>query len=272
MDPGTILIVDDETNIRRGLKAILAKDGHQVSDVASAEEALLVLPATPFELAIVDIRMPGLSGVELLHEIKERWPYLSVILLTGHGTLETAMAAVKEGAHDYLLKPAQPDAIRAAVESALAAARRHREEAQLFQTLRTGLQRMEALPATSASSPAGPESPTAGQTQRRRYLVGDLLIDLQSYEVRQGDRSISLTPTEFQLLVTLAERAGEVIDYISLVQLALEYEAESWEAKELIKRHIFGLRQKIEPEPSSPRYILNVRGVGYRLVSPENLS
>jgi DNA-binding response OmpR family regulator len=131
---------------------------------------------------------------------------------------------------------------------------------------------MEVLPATSASAPADPESPTAGQSQRRRYRVGDLLIDLLTYEVRQGDRSISLTPTEFQLLVTLAERAGEVIDYISLVQLALEYEAESWEAKELIKRHIFGLRQKIEPEPSSPRYILNVRGVGYRLVSPENLS
>ena len=91
-------------------------------------------------------------------------------------------------------------------------------------------------------------------------------------QVRRGDKIISLSPTEFQLLATLAGRAGEVIDYMTLVQMSLDYEAEPWEAKELIKRHIFTLRKKLEPEPSSPRYILNVRGVGYRLASSEELS
>ena len=96
-------------------------------------------------------------------------------------------------------------------------------------------------------------------------LRGDLHIDLQAYEVRKGAEVVSLTPSEFQLLVALANRPGEVIDYITLVRLALDYEAESWEAKELIKRHIFALRQKIEQDPSAPQLILNVRGVGYRL-------
>jgi len=87
--------------------------------------------------------------------------------------------------------------------------------------------------------------------------------------VRREDELIPLTPSEFQLLVTLASRPGEVIDYVTLVRLALDYEAESWEAKELIKRHVFALRRKIERDPSSPKYILNVRGVGYRLVPGE---
>jgi DNA-binding response OmpR family regulator len=73
------------------------------------------------------------------------------------------------------------------------------------------------------------------------------------------------------LLLTLAERAGEVVDYITLVQLSLDYQAEPWEAKELIKRHVFSLRQKIEPEPSAPRYILNVRGIGYRIATTREL-
>lgn len=264
MEPGKILIVDDETNIRTGLMAVLTRAGHQVMDVASAEEALPVLASFPCEAAIVDIRMPSMSGVDLLQEIKARWPVVSVILLTGHGTLETAMKAVKEGAHDYLLKPAQPDAIRQAVDSALAASRRRREENTLFDSLRTGLERLEQLPAEPGLSSLSP-----GNRPPRTITAGDLHIDLAAYEVHRGDRPIALTPSEFQLLVSLASHPGEAIDYITLVKMTLEYEAEPWEAKELIKRHVFALRQKIEPEPSAPRYILNVRGIGYRLANPQ---
>ena len=103
---------------------------------------------------------------------------------------------------------------------------------------------------------------------RRPIVIGDLEIELQAHEVRQGGSPIALTPSEFQLLVALATHPGEVLDYVTLVRLSLDYEAEPWEAKELIKRHVFSLRQKIEPKPASPQYILNVRGVGYRLVSP----
>ena len=259
--PGKILIVDDETNIRKGLRAILARDGHDVRDVATAEDALEVLETFTIEVAIVDIRMPGMSGTELLTVVRQRWPHLAVLLLTGHGTLETAITAVKRGAHDYLLKPAQPDEIRAAVNQALASARRKREETHLLDTMRSTLQRLDGLD-------GGEDAPTPQSEEQRTLTIGDLQIDLQAHEVLRGGEPVSLTPTEYRLLLVLARRAGEVIEYVTLAQLVLEYEAELWEAKELIKRHVFTLRQKIEPDPAHPTYVVNVRGTGYRLDDP----
>jgi DNA-binding response OmpR family regulator len=262
-DPGNVLIVDDEQNIRRGLSAVLAKDGHKVQEAESAESAIPLLESFNFDVAIVDIRMPGLSGVELLTEIRARWPNMSVILLTGHGTLETAMKAIKEGAHDYLLKPAQPDAIRQAVNTALIEARRRSEQGHLLDSLRTSLERLGQLPPS--------QQPQESKKPRSQIIVGDLEIDPRAHQVWRNKIPLSLTPSEYQLLLTLSERAGEVVDYITLVQLSLDYQAEPWEAKELIKRHVFSLRQKIEPEPSAPRYILNVRGIGYRMATTREL-
>lgn len=257
--PGKILLVDDETNIRQGLKAILQKDGHDVRDVASADAALTLLPDFDAEAAVLDIRMPGMKGTELLAAIKAQRPYLAVIMLTGHGTLETAMTAVKEGAFDYLLKPAKPDTLRDVVCRALMAARRQREQTALLETLQIGLQRLQQLP---AASPPG-HLTQAPATDLLR--IGDLVINRATYEVRYAGETLSLTPTEYTLLLALAEQAGAVMDYVTLTKVVLDYEAEPWEAKELIKRHIYTLRQKLEPRPDQPRFILNVRGVGYRL-------
>jgi DNA-binding response OmpR family regulator len=259
---GRILIVDDEVNIRHGLRAVLAKDGHIIKEAGSAEEALSLLKSFECEVAVVDIQMPGESGIELLEQVRARWAHISVIMLTGHGTLESAMAAVKAGAHDYLLKPAQADDIRRTVAGALTMSRRQREQDLLLDSLRTGLQRLGELPASQAPV-------VEGRDAVRQLVFGELHINLQSHEVRHRNEPIPLTPSEFKLLVTLATRAGEVIDYGSLVRLSLDYDAETWEAKELIKRHIFALRRKIEPDPKSPEYILNVRGVGYRFASPQ---
>ncbi|MFW6068951.1 MAG: response regulator transcription factor [Chloroflexota bacterium] len=264
---GKILIVDDEPNIRKGLRAILVRDGHDVHDVGTGEEAVEVLKTLAIEVAIVDIRMPGMSGTDLLAAIRTRWPHLAVLLLTGHGTLETAITAVKQGAHDYLLKPAQPDEIRAVVNQALTAARRRREEDQLLDTMRGALQRLDGLSGRPEQAPTTPAPDTPHEQDE--LTIGNLRIDLAAHEVMRGDAPLSLTPTEYKLLLVLARRKGEAIDYVTLAQLVLEYEAELWEAKELIKRHVFTLRQKIEPDPSQPGYVVNVRGVGYRLDDPK---
>ena len=262
--PGKILLIDDETNIREGLKAILQKDGHEVQDVASADAALALLPDFGAEVAVLDIRMPGMTGTELLAAIKAQRPHLAVIMLTGYGTLETAMTAVKEGAFDYLLKPAKPDALRDVVIHALLEARRQREQAALLESLQVGLQRLQQLPATPPFSQ--PTTAPAADLLK----VGELVINRATYEVGYAEKPLSLTPTEYSLLLALAERAGAVIDYVTLTKAVLDYETEPWEAKELIKRHIYTLRQKLEPQPDQPQFILNVRSVGYRLAAPES--
>jgi DNA-binding response OmpR family regulator len=202
--------------------------------------------------------MPGISGIELLHEIRSKWPHIAVIMLTGHGTLDSAMKAIKEDAFDYLLKPAQTGDIISAVDRALLAARRQRDQDQLVAVLKDGLERLGELPPSPAPK---------AKIEAKEIFIGQLKIDPQSHQVWRDKNVIPLTPSEYKLLLVLAERSGQVIDYITLVQLALEYDAEPWEAKELIKRHIFSLRQKIEPEPAEPIYILNVRGVGYRMAA-----
>ncbi len=243
---------------------MLIKDGHIITDVGSAEEALAVLESFDCETAIVDIRMPGMSGIELLEAVRARWPHISVIVLTGHGTLVSAMAAVKAGAHDYLLKPAQPGTIRQTLAEALAVSRRRREQDHLLESLRASLERLNDLPASHAAE-------TRSAMDTRQLKVGDLLIDFRSHEVhREGGVPIPLSPSEFKLLAALASRLGEVIEYVALVRLGLGYDADSLEARELIKRHVFELRQKIEPDPASPQYILNVRGVGYRLAPSQS--
>lgn len=257
---GRVLITEDEANIRTGLRDVLTKDGHSVIDVGSGEEALVALASTTYDAAVVDIRMPGMSGIELLHAIRDRWPHVAVIILTGHGDLESAISAVKAGAHDYLLKPAKPEAIRQTVIEAITISRRRKERTQLLESLRSGLARLDDR-ATDALSESTPTPDV------RLLAVGDLDIDLRSHEVRRDGIPVHLSPTEFKLLVALASHMDEVVDYNTLVQLSLGYETTPWEAKELIKRHVSAVRRKIEPNPASPRYLLNVRGVGYRLAS-----
>jgi DNA-binding response OmpR family regulator len=259
--PGSILIVDDEAAIRQGLTAVLARDGHQVAAASGVDEALQALERGAFEAAIVDIRMPGRSGIELLREIKERQPSTAVILLTGQGTLETAMAAIQAGAADYLLKPAQPALIRRTVNEALHAARRDQQQAKLLQTLRSGLNALDTLPAVGPS----PSRPSGTAVSSNVQIIGELQINRPAHKVTVKDRDVPLTPAEYRVLLVLADRPGEVVDYLTLVRQALGYDAELWEAKELIKRHIFAMRQKLELDPARPRLILNVRAVGYRL-------
>ncbi len=264
--PGIILVVDDEPNIRRGLRTILVRDGHTVHTAGDAATALEVLDQCACDVALLDIRLPGRSGVELATEIRRRRPHTRVIMLTGHGALDSALGALRAGAFDYLLKPARPDQIRQAVAGALAAARQDRARAEIVAVMRAGLPAMAALEAVAepAVSPDGP----AASTPAGPLNVGTLRIDPRAYTVHREDRAVNLTPTEFRLLLVLARHAGQVLDYQFLVRHSLEYETEPWEARELIKRHIFALRQKIEREPNMPRLIVNVRGIGYRLATP----
>ena len=230
------LVVDDEERIRFLLQEILRRDGHNVILAVSGEEALLHLQTTFFDLVLLDLNLGGaINGQRVLEAVKWRWPETIVIILTAHGSLESALDAIREGVDGYLLKPARAAEIR--------------------QTVQRVLSRRRGKGQTAISDPSPEVVP-----EKTFY------IDHGKYQVTLEGRPLDLTPAEFRLLVHLIENAHRVVAPQELVQVVQGYVCEDVrEAREIIRWHIHRLRAKVEPDPTQPRYILNVRGVGYTL-------
>jgi DNA-binding response OmpR family regulator len=228
------LVVDDEEGIRSTLREALQRNGHTVTTAASGEEALDLLREASFDAAIVDLNLGGhADGLRVLEAIRWRWPEMAVVILTAHGSLETAIAAIRENVDDYLLKPAKPSEVRRVVQRALD--RRRSKSSQ-------------------------EEAP-----KQRIVQAGGFFIDLDQHLATRDGKALELTPPELRLLVYLMQNAHRVVRPLELVQVVREYDADDlYEARQIVKWYIHRLRQQIEPDPSYPRHILNVRGVGYR--------
>ncbi|MBW1980372.1 MAG: sigma-54-dependent Fis family transcriptional regulator [Deltaproteobacteria bacterium] len=136
-DRPTILIVDDEPNIRQGLAEALQDQGYHIEQAASGEEALQRLEDREFHLALVDLVMDGMDGIELLQKVKQRWPRTEVVIITAHGTIETAVRALKEGAYDYLTKPVNVKRFRSYIHNILRSQELEEENRRLREQLRT---------------------------------------------------------------------------------------------------------------------------------------
>src|SRR4030042_6307741 len=116
---GRLLVVDDEPSVRDSLQGILEQEGQQVSTAGSGEEALALLSEHSFDLILLDLKMPGIDGLEVMKGAKRPAPDTVVIMLTAYGTLDSAIGALRHGAHDYLLKPCRVGEIVASVETGL---------------------------------------------------------------------------------------------------------------------------------------------------------
>src|SRR5512138_3656021 len=152
MTPHSILIVDDEDRLRLSLSFILQKEEYQVETAANAEEALALLKAHDYDLMFLDLNLPGMSGVDLLVEVHRQTPHLPVLILTAHGTMESAIQAVRLGARDYLIKPAEPVEIVTRVAEVLAEREqpaRKKEIVSQIQILLAELQNIEGEDAAS---------------------------------------------------------------------------------------------------------------------------
>ena len=270
--PAQILVVDDEHNIRLTLSALLSRAGHMVTTAASGEEALAMFDRQPFDLMLVDLQMPGINGIQVVEAIRRRSLDTVVIVLTGHGSLETAIEGLHQGVFDYMLKTSDPTPILARVAAGLSDLQRRQRQSALLNTIGAAAQELAGkiepdhdlhpVPPPVSLPPA----PTTTQPVNERQIkIGQLQLDTWHQTALLDGRSLNLTPTEFRLLLCLAEHAGQMLSYTQLVRCAQGYEASDMEAGELIKPHIHHLRQKIEPDPSAPRYLLNVRGKGYIL-------
>lgn len=255
-----ILVVDDEVNIRRTLSALLDRAGYEVHSAENGKDAITLLEQHAFDLLLVDLKMPEIGGMQVVAAARERQPEIAIIVLTGHGSLETAIEGLHHGIFDYVLKTSEPATVIERVKAGLADRAQQQRQKHLLDVVGDAVDAMRQRPAPSASSSA-----EAGQ--ERTVTAGALRLDTWQQVATLEGRTLALTPTEFRVLLCLAERAGTMLSYADLVRCAQGYAPSDQEAGDLIKPHIHHLRQKLEPDPSAPRYLLNVRGKGY-LFSP----
>jgi DNA-binding response OmpR family regulator len=254
-----ILVVDDEPSARLSLGELLSLEGYEVAVAASGEEALDLLAEGPLHLAIVDLKMPGMDGLELVQALQESTPNTVIIMLTAHGTLETAVQAMRHGAHDYLLKPANVNEIMASVKAGLDKHRREMRRRELLSLMQHTL---------AAIADDEPVPNAEQQILTDRFLqVREVLVDQQKHLATFRGKPLDLTPTEFKLLIYLLSHTDEVLNPQELVRQVQGYEADHWESRSIIRVHVRRLRQKLEPDPAYPCYIITVRGAGYMFTS-----
>jgi two-component system response regulator MtrA len=224
---GTIMIVEDEPAVARGVQVALESEGYRTTIVGTGEEALKQFADIAPDLVLLDVRLPGIDGFEVCRQLR-RESRAPVLFLTARADEVDKVVGLEIGADDYLVKPFS---VRELVSRIKALLRRAYGELADTQT---------------------------GRTLRR----GDLVIDLERRRVTRGNDRISLTTTEFDLLRHMATKPGRVYTRTQLLELVRDYEA--LEADErTINVHISHIRDKIEPDPAQPRFIKTVRGVGY---------
>lgn len=255
-----ILVVDDEKNIRLFLEKLLEGEGYTVVTAASTQSALERVAEQTFELALLDINLGrGGSGIDILHTIATQYPNTAVILLTGQGTLDTAVEALRQGAYDYLFKPCQANAIRASVRHALTKQAEQRHQQQLLTRLEANLRHTLAEIETITLPENTPDATDQPLKQ------GRIAIDPHRYIATIDSHALDLSPIEFSLLLHLVEQAPHVVPPQQLVRAIHEYNVEETEASTMIRSHIYRLRQKIRQIIGKDEVIRTVRGVGYAL-------
>ncbi len=221
-----VLVVDDEPQILRALQMKLRSAGYAVETAATAKDALAQAAMRPPEAVILDLLLPDGSGTDVCRELR-RWSSAPILVLSAVGEEKEKIDALDAGADDYVTKPFSGD--------------------ELLARLRAALRR-------------------TGPSTEPVIEVGELRIDRDKRSVTMADKTISLTPTEYDLLRLLAENEGKLLTHPAILRAIWgpAYHEES----NYLHVYVSHLRRKIEPDPARPRYLLNQPGVGYRLVSP----
>lgn len=270
-----ILVVDDEGAIRYSVSKTLERVGYQVMTASSGEEALELMEAHPFDVVLTDIRMPGISGVDLLARIKDQSPDIVVILMTGYASLHTAVESLRLGAHDYLIKPSSSEDVRDSVRRGIERAINLKRRRELLATIRSNVNELSSTPVVpqpDVPDKAGDENRDYNKpasTQPSTMSLGALTIYPGRYQISFDEATIDLTPTEFDLLLYLAAHRGRVVPCAELVREVRGYSVGEKEAREVIRPHVSNLRRKLREVGQNPKILVNVRGIGYRLNEEE---
>jgi two-component system, OmpR family, alkaline phosphatase synthesis response regulator PhoP len=220
----TVLVVEDEIEIARVVRDYLRNAGFEVIVVGDGGSAVASVRSAKPDLLVLDLGLPGRDGLDVAREIR-RWSDTPIVMLTARGDETDRVVGLELGADDYVVKPFSPKELVARIRAVL---RRTRAAERGAEVLR----------------------------------AADVEIDTGKMRVTVAGRTVELTPTEFQLLSTLASEPGRVFTRGQLLDAVHGVAIESYERA--IDAHVKNIRRKIEPEPASPRYLLTVHGVGYR--------
>ena len=225
MSSGKILFVDDEPQIRRVVRVILTGAGYEVVDARSGEAALLKFREFLPDLMLLDLNMPGMGGLETCRAIRSTSD-VPIIVLTVRSTEDDKVEALDAGADDYVTKPFGKKELLARIRAALRRA------------------------------------PTAPASGPHKFTSGDLEIDFEARKVRTGDKSVRLTPKEFELLRYLVAHAGKPVPHRELLQAV--WGPDYGDQTDYLRVFVTHLRKKLEPNPAQPQYILTEPWIGYR--------
>lgn len=253
-----ILVVDDERAMRRTLTDLFESLGHRVEQAASGPEVLELIARQPFDLVILDLKMPGMDGAEVLAAARPLAPDTVFIILTAHGTLESAIVGIRQGAFDYLLKPSPVQEIVRVVEAGLAERQRRLHAHDPVALLE------QALTTLKTTAPQ-PETATASIADDRFLKTADLTVDTLKRLVVIRDQPVHLTATEFDILVYLLRHQERVVSCSELVAHLRGHELDEAEARAYVRTHVRRLRHKVEQDPARPRLVHTVRGQGYMI-------
>jgi two-component system KDP operon response regulator KdpE len=221
-----ILVIDDDATLRRFLIDFLQSQSYAVISAPNGAEGLRLAYREHPDLVVLDVMMPGMDGWEVAARLHEMSD-IPIILLTAKTAEADKLRGFRLGVDDYVTKPFSFAELTARIQAVLARAK------------------------------------TSGSAERDLLAFGDLMLDFDRRELRRGGEGITLTPTEYRLLEVLARHQGGAVSEADLMQAIWgTYRQEDTTA---VRRYIWLLRKKVEPDPAEPKYVLTVRGYGYRL-------
>lgn len=223
----TILIVDDEPDIRDVIHVYLRNEGYRVIEATNGEEALDIIKTTSIQLVILDVMMPIMDGIKACFKIREI-SNTPIIMLSAKEEDIDKITGLTTGADDYMVKPFNPLELLARVK------------AQLRRQTLIGKEELNSL-----------------------LLIKDLVIDTSKHSVKMRDNDVSLTPLEFSILVLLASHPGQVFSSEKIYETV--WEEPYGYSDNTVMVHIRNLREKLELNPREPQYIKTVWGVGYKI-------
>lgn len=232
------LIVEDDSESRKLIASAVAALGHEVDQAEHGREGLMKALAQDYALVVLDINLPGISGIEICRQVRSKKPLQPILMLTARTDELDKVLALELGADDYVTKPFSVRELQARIGAILRRVERQRTTA-------------------AAESSEG----------SRLIVAGDLVIDQDRHEVHVGARKVELTAIEWDLLLMLATNRGRVLSREELMNSLWGYSAESCEY--IVNSHLSRLRGKIEEDPRKARYIVTVRGFGYRFADSE---